>query len=80
MRPPPLPAHVFTGDRKRELTPALSTTSDGSTTNPEEAQLGIEDAYQIPWRNNRQWGFDTYDFVQMGRLMEKLKVQQASSA
>jgi hypothetical protein len=79
MRPPPLPAHVFTGDRKRELTPSLSTTSDSSATNPEEAQRAWRTLIKF-MEEQPTMGFDMHDFVQMGKLMEKLKVQPASSA
>ena len=73
MTPPPRPAHIATDDGKRDATPALSTTSDSSTTKSEQAQ--------------RAWGtlmehmendpdiFHGRDFVWMGELKGKLKVR-----
>ena len=80
MRPPPLPAHVFTGDRKREITPALSATSEASsTTNAEEAQWALNTLVKF-MQEQPALGFDSHDFMQMGKLMEKLKVQPASAS
>lgn len=77
MRPPPLPAHVLGGDKTRELTPALSTTSENSTS-PEEAQQALR--ILMKYIEEQQTGFDMQDFVQMGKLMEKLKVHSAPAA
>ena len=77
MRPPPLPAHILAGERNRELTPALSTTSESSTS-PEEAQQALK--VLMKFIEEQQTGFDVQDFVQMGKLMEKLKVHSAPGA
>jgi hypothetical protein len=62
MKPPPLPSHV-----KREHTPAVSD----QTTSPEEAQR----AFHVLMNFMEQRNFDPQDFVQIGKLMEKLGVQ-----
>lgn len=77
MRPPPLPLHVLVaGERNRELTPALSTTSEINTS-PEEAQQAWK--VLMKFIEEQRDDFDVQDFVQMGKLMEKLKVQPSAS-
>lgn len=62
MKPPPLPSHV-----KRESTPAMPD----QTTSPEDAKR----AFHVLMNFMEQRNFDPQDFVQIGKLMEKLGVQ-----
>lgn len=68
MKPPPLPSHV-----KRENTPAVSDQA----TSPEEAQRALR--VLMNFIKQEKLSFDMDDFVQMGKLMEKLGVQSTSS-
>lgn len=72
MRPPPLPAHVL-AESKRELTPATASTS------PEEAQQALE--VVLNFIEQQGTGFLSFqESVQVGQLMEKLKLQSRSGS
>lgn len=79
MRPPPLPAHVLAAEPKRELTPAMSTSSLQSGTSPEEAQQALE--VVLNFIEQQGTGFLSFqESVHVGRLMEKLKLQSRSGS
>lgn len=68
MRPPPLPAHVM--EAKRE--PPVPATS------PEEAQQALEVVMSFIEQQGR--GFLSFqESIQVGKLMEKLKLQQSTT-
>ena len=70
---PLLPAHALVSERNRELNLALPITSDNPTTSAEEAQQAWK--VLMKFMEERRAGFDVQDFVQLGKLGEKLKAQ-----
>lgn len=79
MRPPPLPAHILAGEAKREFPPATSTSSQQSSTSPEEARQALETV--MSFIEQQPNGFlDFQESMHMGKLMEKLKLQSRASS
>ena len=79
MRPPPLPAHILAGERKRELTPATSTSSLHSSTSPDEARQALE--VVMSFIEQQPTGFlDFQESMHIGKLMEKLRLQSRSGS
>lgn len=79
MRPPPLPAHVFAVEKKREVTPATSTSSLLASTSPEEARRALE--VVMSFIEQQPTGFlDFQESMHMGKLMEKLRLQSRAGS
>ena len=79
MRPPPLPAHILSGDRKREVTPATSSSSLHSWTSPEEAHRALE--VVMSFIEQQPNGFlDFQESMHIGKLMEKLRLQSRAGS
>jgi hypothetical protein len=77
MRPPPLPAHVFAAEVKRELTPSTSTSSLRAMPSPEEALQALQIVHSF-FEQQPNGFLDFQESVTMGKLMEKLKLQSQS--
>ena len=78
MRPPPLPAHILV-DRKREVTPATSTSSLLASTSPEEARRALE--VVMSFIEQQPTGFlDFQESMHIGKLMEKLRLQSRAGS
>ena len=79
MRPPPLPAHILGGEMRREVTPATSNSSLRASTSPEEARRALE--VVMGFIEQQPNGFlDFQESMQMGKLMEKLRLQSRASS
>ena len=79
MRPPPLPAHILAGEKKRESTPSTVEASLRATTSPEEALRALE--VVNGFLEQQPNGFLDYsESMTMGKLMEKLRLQSRASS
>ena len=79
MRPPPLPAHVLAVEKKREVTPATSTSSLQASTSPEEARRALE--VVMSFIEHQPTGFlDFQESMHMAKLMEKRRLQSRAGS